>query len=72
MARPIARYGWIPDLPDFRDLKFSAPQKVGDLLDDHIVDEVGEVFAVHRPEFQRSPVEHYPRGKLLPAGPPGQ
>jgi C1A family cysteine protease len=31
VARPIARYGWIPDLPDFRDLKFSAPQKVGDL-----------------------------------------
>jgi C1A family cysteine protease len=30
--RPVARFGWIPDLPDFRDLKFSAPVEImGDL-----------------------------------------
>lgn len=30
-TRPIARYGWVPDLPDFRDLQFMAPVPVGDL-----------------------------------------
>ncbi|MEA2510175.1 MAG: hypothetical protein QOG21_2257 [Actinomycetota bacterium] len=29
--RPIARYGWVPDLPDFRDFRFTAPVPEGDL-----------------------------------------
>jgi C1A family cysteine protease len=28
MSRTVARYGWIPDLPDHRDLLFSAPPKI--------------------------------------------
>jgi hypothetical protein len=30
-TRPIARYGWVPDLPDFRDVQFTAPVPEGDL-----------------------------------------
>src|SRR5713226_7391012 len=28
MARKIQRYGWIPDLPDHRDLLYAAPRPV--------------------------------------------
>ncbi|MEY2438756.1 MAG: hypothetical protein QOI34_141, partial [Verrucomicrobiota bacterium] len=28
MSRKVARFGWIPDLPDHRDLLFSAPPTI--------------------------------------------
>src|SRR3981081_4189702 len=28
MPRQVARFGWIPDLPDHRDLLFSAPRTI--------------------------------------------
>src|SRR5690348_3185952 len=48
------------------------PEQVGDLLDDHIMDEIGEILAVHGPKFERPPVEHDPRRELLAAGPAGE
>ncbi|MDP9225934.1 MAG: C1 family peptidase [Actinomycetota bacterium] len=36
MSRPIARYGWNPDLPDFRDLHFSASADVVGTLPERV------------------------------------
>ena len=43
------------------DLLRVAAEQDGDLIDDHLVDEVGEVIAVPGPDLQRTAIEHDPR-----------
>ena len=46
-------------------------EEVGHLLDDHVVHQVGQVFAVGSPKLERAPVEHDPGRHPVAAGTAG-